>query len=203
MVSRFEALSTTAPDVVSAWDGIEAERFLSVRREVRRRAGLGTAPMLVPQLAATVAALVDIVEGLPDHAFDLPGGEDDWTVAQAIGHVADSRGGLALAAALAAQGRWPADAPVVIPGVPGPADASRARLLQRLAVSQKVVERAGRAIESHEVEPCPLVHPWVGRLRCGEWLLFAGVHDLMHLEQVEALEAVLRAGTLSRGRLSG
>jgi hypothetical protein len=32
----------------------------------------------------------------------------------------------------------------------------------------------------------------VGRLRCGEWLLFAGVHDLMHLEQVERLEATVR-----------
>jgi hypothetical protein len=29
-------------------------------------------------------------------------------------------------------------------------------------------------------------------LRCGEWLLFAGIHDLMHLEQLEALEASLR-----------
>ena len=32
-----------------------------------------------------------------------------------------------------------------------------------------------------------LDHPLVGRLRCGEWLLFAGVHDLMHLEQLHAL----------------
>jgi hypothetical protein len=29
----------------------------------------------------------------------------------------------------------------------------------------------------------------VGRLRCGEWLLFAGVHDLMHLEQLHRLLA--------------
>jgi hypothetical protein len=33
----------------------------------------------------------------------------------------------------------------------------------------------------------------VGRLRCGEWLLFSGVHDLMHLEQLERLEAELGA----------
>jgi hypothetical protein len=193
MASRFDALRTTAPDVVAAWDGIEAERFISVRREVRRRTGPGTAPSIVPQLAETVAALAEVVATLPEHAFQLPGGEDDWTVAQAIGHVADSRGGLALAASLAAQGRWPADAPVVIPGIPGAADASRERLLHRLTVSQRVIERAGRAIEAHEVDPCPLVHPWVGRLRCGEWLLFAGVHDLMHLEQVERLEAALVA----------
>lgn len=193
MASRFDQLRTTAPDIVAAWDGIDAERFISVRREVRRRTGPGTAPSIVPQLAETVAALADVVATLPEPAFQLPGGEDDWTVAQAIGHVADSRGGLALAASLAAQGRWPADAPVVIPGIPGPADASRERLLHRLTVSQRVIERAGRAIEAHEVDPCPLVHPWVGRLRCGEWLLFAGVHDLMHLEQVERLEAALVA----------
>jgi len=37
----------------------------------------------------------------------------------------------------------------------------------------------------------------VGRLRCGEWLLFAGVHDLMHLEQLEALEARLVGGVVA------
>ena len=200
MTSRFAGLRTSAPDVLAAWDGIEAERFLTVRREVRRRAGPGTAPSVVPQLAALTAAFVDLVMALPEHAFGLPGGEGDWTVAQAIGHVADARGGLALAASLAAQGRWPLDAPVVVPGIPGPADATRERLLHRLAVSQRVVERAGRAIETHETDPCPLVHPLVGRLRCGEWLLFAGVHDLMHLEQVEALTAGLGVSASAAGR---
>jgi hypothetical protein len=28
----------------------------------------------------------------------------------------------------------------------------------------------------------------VGNLRCGEWLVFAAVHDLMHLEQLQALQ---------------
>ena len=76
--------------------------------------------------------------------------------------------------------------------MPGPGDATREQLLRRLVVSQRVVERAARSIAGHELEPCPLVHPLVGRLRCGEWLLFAGVHDLMHLEQLAALEASLR-----------
>ena len=49
------------------------------------------------------------------------------------------------------------------------------------------MERAARAVAGHETEPCPLDHPQVGRLRCGEWLLFAGVHDLLHLEQLHAL----------------
>jgi hypothetical protein len=31
------------------------------------------------------------------------------------------------------------------------------------------------------------VHPQVGRLRCGEWLVFAGVHDVMHLDQLHGL----------------
>src|SRR3989304_4187896 len=48
-------------------------------------------------------------------------------------------------------------------------------------------ERAAERIAGHELEPCPLDHPLVGRLRCGEWLLFAGVHDLMHVEQTERL----------------
>jgi hypothetical protein len=77
-----------------------------------------------------------------------------------------------------------------VPGVPGPADPSRDQLRRRLAGSQRVVERAARAIGGHETEPCPLEHPLVGRLRCGEWFLFAGVHDLMHLEQLNALAAL-------------
>ncbi len=39
----------------------------------------------------------------------------------------------------------------------------------------------------HETEPCPLDHPTVGRLLCGEWLAFAGVHDLLHLDQLHGI----------------
>jgi hypothetical protein len=75
----------------------------------------------------------------------------------------------------------------VVPGVPGDRGVGREALLRRIAVSQRNVERAARSIAGHEEEPCPLEHPLVGRLRCGEWLLFAGVHDLMHLEQLHAI----------------
>jgi hypothetical protein len=71
--------------------------------------------------------------------------------------------------------------------VPGEPDAGRDELLARLARSQRLVERAAIRVAGHELDPCPLEHPWVGRLRCGEWLLFAGVHDLMHLEQLHVL----------------
>ena len=67
-------------------------------------------------------------------------------------------------------------------------DANRDALLRRIAASQRVVERATRAVEGHETDPCPLDHPLIGRLRCGEWLLWAGVHDLLHLEQLEAID---------------
>jgi hypothetical protein len=135
-----------------------------------------------------------VVEALPDRAFLLPGGEGDWNVAQAVGHTADARAGLSMAGALSASGRWPADAPAVVPGVPGPADAPRDHLLRCLATSQRIVERAARSIAGHETDPCPLEHPLVGRLRCGEWLLFSGVHDLMHLAQLEVLERRIGAG---------
>jgi hypothetical protein len=81
---------------------------------------------------------------------------------------------------------------VVVPGVPGAAEAVREDLLRRLATSQRIIERAARSIAGHEADACPLEHPLVGRMRCGEWLLFSGVHDLMHLEQLEALETSLR-----------
>ena len=78
----------------------------------------------------------------------------------------------------------------IVPGVPGPADADRAALLHAIARSQRIIERSARTVAGHETDPCPLDHPLVGQLRCGEWLVFAGVHDLMHLEQ---LHAIMRA----------
>ena len=184
------ALESEAPDVVAAWRGIEAEQFLTVRREVRRRAGPGSATKILAQLDALLAAIVGLVDALPADAFALPGGEADWNVAQTVGHIATSRAGLALAAGLAASGRWPPDAPTVIPGVPGPIVA-KDELIRKLVQSQRIVARAAAQVAGHEEVSCPLDHPLVGRLRCGEWLLFAGVHDLMHIEQLHAIAAGL------------
>jgi hypothetical protein len=184
------ALETEAPDVVAAWRGIEAEQFLSARREVRRRAGPGSATRILAQLDALLTTIVHLVDALPDDAFTLPGGEEDWNVAQTVGHIATSRAGLVLAAGLAASGRWPPDAPTVIPGVPGPV-ADKNELIRKLTQSQRIVARAASQVAGQEEVPCPLDHPLVGRLRCGEWLLFAGVHDLMHLEQLHAIAAAL------------
>ena len=189
-----DELEPGAPDVVAAWRGIDAGRFISVRREVRRRAGTGSTERVVPQLAALADALASIVRGLPEPALTLPGGEEDWNVAQTVTHDTHARAGLVLAAGLAAASRWPADAPTVVPGVPGPADSTRDDLLRRIAQSQRVIERSARSIAWHEEDPCPLEHPLVGRLRCGEWLLFAGVHDLMHLEQLHRLAGALEPG---------
>ena len=191
VIDWLDALETLAPDPVAAYRNIEAGKFITVRREIRRRMALGTTPIVVPQLAAIAAALDAMVERMPARGFAQPGGEGDWNVAEAIGHVAHARAGLSLAGALAASGRWPADAPVVVPGIPGAAAATREHLRRQIATSQRAIERAARSIEGHETDPCPLVHPWVGRLRCGEWLLFAGVHDLMHLEQLHGIEAAL------------
>jgi hypothetical protein len=187
MTARIEALGVAAPEIVGAWRGIDEDSSLTVRRQVRARAGAGSAGRIADQLAAVADGLAEAIRDLPDEAFALPGGEADWNVAQVLGHAADARAGLALAASLAAQDRWPAHAGPVVPGVPGPPDATRELLLRRLTTSQRVIERAARSIAGHETEPCPLEHPLVGRLCCGEWLLFAGVHDLMHLEQLDEL----------------
>jgi hypothetical protein len=182
-------LEPGAPSAVAAYRGIEAGRFISVRREVRRRAGRGTAERVAAELLAIAGALTALVRTLPEAAFEAPGGEGSWNVAEAIGHVADSRAGLSMAGALAAGGRFPADAPAVVQGIPGQRGLGREALARRIAVSQRIVERAAGSIAGHEEDPCPLVHPQVGRLRCGEWLLFAGVHDLTHLEQLHGIAA--------------
>lgn len=192
-----DELEDGAPDVVGAFRNVEAGRFITVRREIRRRTGPGSTPTIVPQLAAIADAFDVLVAGLPDGAFSAPGGEGDWNVAQAIGHAAHARAGLSMAGALAASGRWPAEAPPVVPGIPGSAEATRDDLRRRIATSQKAIERAARAIHGHETDPCPLEHPLVGRLRCGEWLLFAGVHDLMHLDQLHGIDAGLAHGAAS------
>jgi hypothetical protein len=184
-----DTLADGAPDVVAAWRGMDAEEVLSVRREVRRRAGEGSVERIVPQLAATAAALTGLVAAMPSECFSAPGGEGDWNVAEATGHVADARAGLSLAAAKAASGAWPTDVRAVVPGIPGPPDADRSALIRRIERSQRIVERCATSIRGHELDPCPLDHPLVGRLRCGEWLLFAGVHDLMHLEQLHGIAA--------------
>lgn len=77
----------------------------------------------------------------------------------------------------------------MVPGIPGPADVSRETVVERIAKSQRVLERSARAVAGHELDPCPLDHPLVGRLRCGEWLVFAAVHDVMHLAQLHRLAA--------------
>lgn len=187
MTTWVDELEPGAPDIVAAWRGIEMGRTAEVRREVRGLASRGTAERLVPQLATLAEALTAIVERLSEADLARDGGEDDWNVAQAIGHDCEARAGLCLAAARAAACRWPPDAPAVVIGVPGPADADRATLLRKIAQSQRIVERSARTVAGHETDPCPLMHPLVGRFRCGEWLVFAGVHDLMHLEQLHAM----------------
>jgi len=129
---------------------------------------------------------VDALEpGAPDIVAAWSGFEEGRMIE--VRHACDARAGLSLAAAKAAAGQWPQDAKRVVPGVPGPADAHRAALLHAIARSQRIIERSARTVAGHETEPCPLDHPLVGQLRCGEWLVFAGVHDLMHLEQLHAI----------------
>jgi len=187
MPNWIDTLEPGAPDIVAAWRGMDDGRFISVRREVRQRAGPGSAGVLAAQLATLADTLTTYVGAATDETLRIPGGEEDWNVAQAIGHDCDARAGLCLAAAKAASGQWPVDAPTVVPGVAGPPDADRATLTRKIAQSQRLIERAARTVAGHEADACPLDHPLVGRLRCGEWLIFAGVHDLMHLEQSHGL----------------
>jgi hypothetical protein len=186
------ALEPRAPDMVAVWQTIDDEepviRGISFRREIRRRAGPGSAARILRQHDAIGDALEAVLTDLPEPLLRAPGGEGDWNVAQAFAHATGSRRWLAHAAALAARGEWPDDAPRVVPGVPGPADADVDALLLLLSKSRRSLATSAQAIAGHESEPCPLDHPLVGRLRCGEWLLFAGVHDLMHLRQLHHLK---------------
>lgn len=187
------ALEARAPDVVAVWNAIDDEgptvRGIAFRREIRHRAGPGSAAGILAQHEAIADALASVLTEMPEALLRAPGGEGDWNVAQAFAHTTGSRRWLAHAAALAARDEWPSEAPRVVPGVPGAADADVPTLLTLLAKSRRSLAISADAIAGHEGDPCPLDHPLVGRLRCGEWLLFAGVHDLMHLRQLHQLLA--------------
>jgi hypothetical protein len=179
-------LEPFAPDVVAAWLACD-DGPLAMRRALRVRAGPGTAASVLRQQEAVADALAEALDETSDEQLRAPGGEEDWNVAEAFAHTTAARRWLVSAAAMAARGEWPDDEPVVRPGIPGPADASRELLRTYLDKSRRSMATSAEAIAGHEEDPCPLDHPLVGRLRCGEWLLFAGVHDLMHLEQLHRL----------------
>jgi hypothetical protein len=129
-----------------------------------------------------------VLAALPEPLLRAPGGEADWNVAQAFAHTTAARRFLGTWAALDAGGEWPtARAPQVTPSVPGPADASREQLLTYLEKSRRAIRDAAARIEGHERQRCGMDHPLIGHLRCGEWLLFLGIHDCMHLEQLHRL----------------
>ena len=160
---------------------------MAFRRQIRRRAGPGTAAGVFAQQEAIAEALAATLDATSEHLLRAAGGEEDWNVAQAFAHTTAARRWLARAGALAAARAWPLDPPVVTPGIPGPADASRRLLHAYLDKSRRSMAESAAAIAGHEADPCPLSHPLIGRLRCGEWLLWSGVHDLMHLQQLHRL----------------
>lgn len=182
-----EALERRAPDVVAVWR-VADQSGTAFHREIRRRSGPGTAAGILAQQEAVADALAEALAATTDEQLREPGGEEDWNVAQAFAHTTASRRWLAHAGAVAARGEWPVDdPPVVRPGIPGPTDASRELLQTYLDKSRRSMATSAAAIAGHETSPCPLDHPLVGHLRCGGWLLFAGVHDVMHLEQLHRL----------------
>jgi hypothetical protein len=186
-----DAIEAEAPDVVACWNALDESLagLKALRRELRARVADGDAPRLLAQQEAIADALERILRDLPEPLLRAPGGEEDWNVAQAFAHTTAARRFLATWAALDAGGdAWPVDrSPRVTPSVPGPADASRERLLELLDKSRAAQREAAARIRGSERQRCGLEHPLIGRLRCGEWLLFVGIHDLMHLEQLHRL----------------
>jgi DinB superfamily len=186
------ALETDAPDVIACWrvfdwdfDGLKR-----LRRELRARVGENDAPRILAQQEVIGNALEAVLRSLPERLLRAPGGEGDWNVAEAFAHTTAARRFLAAWAALDSDGSWPEHRPpVVTPSVPGRADATLDELLTLLDKSRRSIREAAARISGNETQRCRVEHPLVGRLRCGEWLLFIGIHDVMHLEQLHGLRA--------------
>jgi len=79
-------LERDAPDIVGAWRGIEVGQLLTVRREVRRRGGAGSAERIVGQLEATMAALTAIVAELPEEHPTRRFGEEKVEMLERLGY---------------------------------------------------------------------------------------------------------------------
>jgi len=183
-------LRDRAPDVLAVWTALDLTKrgVAAARRELRRRVEHGSASRILAEQEAVADALAAVISDMPDDVLRAPGGEEDWNVAQAFAHATAARRFLVAWSAQWAAGAWPAgDPPRATPGIPGPADASREELLTLLEKSRRSMARSAELIDGHETEPCPLEGTPIGRLRCGEWLLWVGVHDLMHLEQIHGI----------------
>jgi hypothetical protein len=192
------ALEAQAPDVVACWRAFDwsLPGLKALRRELRPRVEKGTAPRILAQQDAIGRALADVLASLPERLLRAPGGEEDWNVAQAFAHTTAARRFLATWAALDAGGTWPERRPPAItPSVPGRPNATREELAVLLDKSARAIREAATRIEGHELQRCGLEHPLVGHLRCGEWLLFVGIHDLMHLQQLHRLRSADAATT--------
>jgi DinB superfamily len=185
-----DTVETDAPDVVACWNALDDSLagLKALRREVRARVHDCDAPRILAQQEPLGDALETILRSLPEPLLRAPGGEEDWNVAQAFAHTTAARRFLATWAALDAGGVWPEDhPPVVTPSVPGRAEATLDELLTLLDKSRRAIREAAERIAGHETQRCGMRHPLIGHLRCGEWLLFVGVHDIQHLEQLYRL----------------
>ena len=186
------ALETDAPDVIACWRIFDwdVDGLKRLRRELSARVGENDAPRILAQQEVIGDALEAVLRSLPERLLRAPGGEGDWNVAQAFAHTTAARRFLAAWAALDSDGSWPEHRPpVVTPSVPGRADATLDELLTLLDKSRRSIREAAERIAGNETRRCRVEHPLVGRLRCGEWLLFIGIHDVMHLEQLHGLRA--------------
>jgi hypothetical protein len=187
-----ERLEVAAPDVVACWRALDStySGLRALRRELRERVHAGDTSRILAQQEAVGDELERTMRAMPDELLRAPGGEEDWNVAQAFAHATAARRFLGTWAALDAGGTWPEqEAPLVTPSIPGRADLTRDELLTLLDKSRIAIRRAAQRIDGHERQRCGMQHPLVGRLRCGEWLLFLGIHDCMHLEQLDRLLA--------------
>jgi len=183
-------LEADAPDVIACWRALDSNfsGIRALRRELLHRVHLGDAQRILAQQEAVGRELERMLRAMPERLLRAPGGEGDWNVAQAFAHTTAARRFLGTWAALDAGGTWPAtDPPTVTPGIPGRPDATRDELLVLLEKSSRAMRKAAERIEGNERQRCGMDHPLIGHLRCGEWLLFLGIHDCMHLEQMQHL----------------
>ena len=108
-------------------------------------------------------------------------GLDPWSLAEVLGHaLAFDEEAHRIARSLAL-GRAPDADPRY--DTSGPADATRAELIERLAAAEARLEEA-RVLMAGGPR---FAHRDVGELDARGWILFIGVHDALHLHQAAAI----------------
>ncbi|HZO71413.1 MAG TPA: DinB family protein [Ktedonobacteraceae bacterium] len=167
-----------------------AEEVARVRSYLSSQAMRRTPEQLVETLREAHQQLLTATAAIPDAAFHTPPREGEWSAADVLAHVRtiaafDER---AIAGVLE-RGEQPANVKDTLEHAP--ASATREQLLAEItALRERLIKVVLQADPQAQLDIL-WGHTEFGQMNWREWLLFARVHTLDHVRQIQAIAAAL------------